>query len=168
MSITPSIYVACLAAYNNGFLHGKWIDATLEPDEIKAEINKMLASSPIPNAEEYAIHDYEGFEDINISEYASVEKVQEFANFINNHGKVGADLYNHLGDLDEAISWFENNYYGFFDSVEDYARELTEDTTQIPENLSYYINYEAMARDMEHSGDILTVEDCGGVHVFWR
>jgi Antirestriction protein (ArdA) len=22
------IYVACLAAYNNGYLHGKWIDAT--------------------------------------------------------------------------------------------------------------------------------------------
>lgn len=168
MSVTPSIYVACLAAYNNGFLHGKWIDATQEPDEIKAEISKMLAASPIPNAEEYAIHDYEGFEDINISEYANVEKVQEFANFINNHGKVGADLYNYLGDLDEAISWFENNYYGFFDSVEDYARELTEDTTQIPENLSYYIDYEAMARDMEYSGDIHIIEDFGGVHVFWR
>ena len=26
--ITPKIYVACLAAYNNGHLHGEWIDAT--------------------------------------------------------------------------------------------------------------------------------------------
>ena len=25
---TPRIYVACLAAYNNGRLHGRWIDAT--------------------------------------------------------------------------------------------------------------------------------------------
>ena len=23
----PRIYVACLAAYNNGYLHGAWIDA---------------------------------------------------------------------------------------------------------------------------------------------
>jgi hypothetical protein len=23
----PKIYVACLASYNNGILHGKWIDA---------------------------------------------------------------------------------------------------------------------------------------------
>lgn len=23
----PRIYVACLAAYNNGHLHGRWIDA---------------------------------------------------------------------------------------------------------------------------------------------
>ncbi|WP_447531297.1 antirestriction protein ArdA, partial [Legionella pneumophila] len=25
---TPQIYVACLAAYNNGIVHGEWIDAT--------------------------------------------------------------------------------------------------------------------------------------------
>ena len=24
----PRIYVACLAAYNNGILHGAWIEAT--------------------------------------------------------------------------------------------------------------------------------------------
>lgn len=24
------IYVACLASYNNGVLHGKWIDATAD------------------------------------------------------------------------------------------------------------------------------------------
>ena len=27
----PRIYVACLAAYNNGHLHGAWIDAAQEP-----------------------------------------------------------------------------------------------------------------------------------------
>ena len=25
----PRIYVACLAAYNNGILHGAWIEATV-------------------------------------------------------------------------------------------------------------------------------------------
>jgi hypothetical protein len=30
MTITPSIYVADLAAYNAGILHGIWIDATQE------------------------------------------------------------------------------------------------------------------------------------------
>ena len=33
----PRIYVACLAAYNNGCLHGRWIDATT-PDEIRREV----------------------------------------------------------------------------------------------------------------------------------
>ncbi|MEH6810874.1 MAG: antirestriction protein ArdA, partial [Hyphomonas oceanitis] len=30
---TQRIYVACLAAYNNGHLHGAWIEAT-SPDEV--------------------------------------------------------------------------------------------------------------------------------------
>ena len=56
------IYVACLAAYNNGILHGSWIDATESPDAMMDAIQKMLGCSPIPNAEEWAIHDYEGFD----------------------------------------------------------------------------------------------------------
>jgi len=55
------IYVACLAAYNNGKLHGAWIDATQDIDDIQCQINQMLADSPEPDAEEYAIHDYEEF-----------------------------------------------------------------------------------------------------------
>jgi len=25
--LKPGIYVACLAVYNNGYLHGEWMDA---------------------------------------------------------------------------------------------------------------------------------------------
>ncbi len=64
----PSIYVACLASYNNAILHGVWIDATQSEDEIMEEIWSMLENSPEPNAEEYAIHDYEGFGNIPIHE----------------------------------------------------------------------------------------------------
>ncbi len=53
---TPSIYVACLASYNNAILHGVWIDATQSEDDIMKEIWEMLDNSPEPNAEEYAIH----------------------------------------------------------------------------------------------------------------
>ncbi|MEP0315093.1 MAG: antirestriction protein ArdA, partial [Hyphomonas sp.] len=51
----PRIYVACLAAYNNGCLHGRWIAVTT-PDEIMSEVRAMLADSPLPDAEEWAIH----------------------------------------------------------------------------------------------------------------
>ncbi|RAN32203.1 antirestriction protein ArdA, partial [Hyphomonas pacifica] len=51
----PRIYVACLAAYNNGCLHGRWIGATT-PDEIMEKVRAMLADSPLPGAEEWAIH----------------------------------------------------------------------------------------------------------------
>ena len=63
-----NIYVACLAAYNNGKLHGCWIDATQELDDIQDQINSMLVSSPEEDAEEYAIHDYEGFGSYSLGE----------------------------------------------------------------------------------------------------
>ncbi|MCH2458263.1 MAG: antirestriction protein ArdA, partial [Henriciella sp.] len=76
----PRIYVACLAAYNSGCLHGRWIDATT-PDEIWEQVRAMLAASPEPDAEEWAIHDYEGFEGASLSEYAAFETVCELADF---------------------------------------------------------------------------------------
>ncbi|WP_435656012.1 antirestriction protein ArdA [Brucella pituitosa] len=41
------IYVACLTAYNDGYLHGAWIDADQDPDQIKDEIAAMLVRSPV-------------------------------------------------------------------------------------------------------------------------
>ena len=50
----------------------------------------MLAKSPIPDAEEWAIHDFEGFAAIRIREYDSFEHVAELAAFIAEHGALGA------------------------------------------------------------------------------
>ena len=60
MSEHIRIYVADLAAYNAGHLHGVWIDATLELGDIQEQVDAMLATSPVEGAEEYAIHDVEG------------------------------------------------------------------------------------------------------------
>ena len=49
------IYVACLAAYNNGILHGRWIDAEQDAWEIYDEVQDMLKASPIGEAEEWAM-----------------------------------------------------------------------------------------------------------------
>jgi len=43
------IYVACLASYNSGILHGRWIEATADVDEMQEEIDAMLRESPCPN-----------------------------------------------------------------------------------------------------------------------
>ena len=83
---TPRIYVACLAAYNNGRLHGRWIDADQSVDEIWSEVQAMLAASPEPGAEEWAIHDYEGFGALRLSEWESFERVSAIAAGIEQHG----------------------------------------------------------------------------------
>jgi len=46
--MSPRIYVACLASYNNGVLHGAWMDAT-DADAMREEIATMLRASPYPN-----------------------------------------------------------------------------------------------------------------------
>ena len=46
-SLQPKIYIADLAAYNNGYLHGEWVDATLEVEEIEEKIEEILANSPV-------------------------------------------------------------------------------------------------------------------------
>ena len=164
----PRIYVACLAAYNNGYLHGAWIDADQDVDEIRDEIAAMLARSPIEHAEEYAIHDYEGVEGVAISEYAGIDTVARMGAFIAEHGALGAGLLEQFsGDMGQAESTLEDCYHGQFASLADYMEELTTQSVTIPEALRYYVDWDAMARDAEMSGDLFTIETAHGeVHVF--
>ena len=165
---TPRIYVACLAAYNNGYLHGAWIDADQDVDEIRDEIAAMLARSPIEHAEEYAIHDYEGFEGVAISEYAGIDTVARMGAFIAEHGALGAGLLEQFsGDMGQAESTLEDCYHGQFASLADYMEELTTQSVPIPEALRYYVDWDAMARDAEMGGDLFIIETAHGeVHVF--
>lgn len=164
----PRIYVACIAAYNNGFLHGAWINADQDANQIRDEIAVMLARSPVEDAEEYAIHDYEGFEGVSISEYAGINSVARMAAFIAEHSALGAGLLEQFsGDMDQAESTLEDCYHGQFSSLADYLEELTTESVTIPEALRYYVDWEAMARDAEMGGDLFTIETAHGeVHVF--
>ncbi len=170
MSEEIRIYVADLAAYNNGKLHGVWIDATLEPEEIQEQVNTMLAACPEGFAEEWAIHDYEGFGGYSISEYEAFESVHKIACFVEEYPVLGAKLLiNFGGDLEDATKAAEEGYAGEYESMADYAEDITEQTTQIPENLAYYIDYESMGRDMELNGDIFTIQTAHDeVHIFYN
>lgn len=165
---SPRIYVACLAAYNYGFLHGAWIDADQDADQIRDEIAEMLSRSPVEDAEEYAIHDYEGFEGLSISEYAGIDSVARMAAFIAEHGALGAGLLEQFGgDMDQAESTLEDCYHGQFARLADYIEELIAESVTIPEALRYYIDWDAMARDAEICGDLFTIEAAHGeLHVF--
>lgn len=163
------IYVADLAAYNNGVLHGVWIDATDDLDSIWEQINTMLKDGLTEEAEEYAIHDYEGFGGYSLGEYEGIEAAHEIACFIDEYPDLGSELLNYYSDLDEARKVMEEQYNGCYGSLADYAEELTEQTSEIPQHLEFYIDYERMARDMEMSGDIFTIETGHQeVHVFWN
>ena len=164
----PRIYVTCLAAYNQGRLHGEWIDAAQEPWALYDAVRAMLDASPIAGAEEWAIHDYEGFGSLRIGEHTGFDRISELAAFIAEHGEIGAallDYYN--GSLDEARDALADRYLGPHASLADYVQEVTEQTTAIPHALRYYIDYAAMARDAELNGDLFTLTTAFDVvHVF--
>lgn len=161
------IYVACLAAYNSGILHGEWIEIGDDIDETWNQIRNVLASSPIPDAEEWAIHDFEGFGGIRLSEWESIERIHELTEFMQEHDEIGALALDHYcGDIEDATRALEN-YMGCYSSIADYAQEITESCTEIPEHLQFYIDYERMGRDMDMSGDIVTMQTrFDEVHIF--
>ena len=170
-----SIYVACLAAYNNGYLHGAWIDATQEPEEIEAEVQAMLAMSPVPKAEEWAIHDYD-LGGVSISEYESFATVSAIAKAVEEHGSAFAAYIGHVGIEYSAQDWnvtvnnFQEAYRGEFPSMADYAEELYSDVCnmrEIPEWLLAHIDWESVGRELE-IGDMWSAESSSGVYVFER
>jgi antirestriction protein len=167
-NIQPRIYVACLAANNNGRLHGAWIDVGTDEWAICAGIQAMLKASPFAVAEEYAIHDYEGFQGVRIEEYTGIVTLTAIAAFLLEHGTLGAEVLNYYGgDLDEARAAMEDRHLGSFTSLADYVQEVTEETMTIPHALRYYIDWQAMALDAEINGDVFTIEvGHDEVHVF--
>lgn len=168
-ALEPRIYVACLAAYNSGQLHGAWIDVEDDADAVRAQIYSMLVNSPVRGAEEYAIHDYEDFGEVTISEYAGIDRLVEMASFLRERGNLGAAVLEYLsGDVEAARSALDDQYHGVFASLADCFEELTQETTQIPDNLRNYIDWEAVGRDAELNGDVFTVKTGHDeVHVFW-
>ncbi|MBR9826680.1 MAG: antirestriction protein ArdA [Alphaproteobacteria bacterium] len=162
------IYVACLAAYNNGVLHGRWIDAARDARDIHSDIQAMLKASPVPCAEEWAIHDYEGFNGVSISEYEGVEDVSKLAAFLTDTGGLGAALLAYCSDLETAQTAMENFYAGEYSSVADFAESLTEEANEVPESLRHYIDYERMGRDMELDSIFSIETGFEQVHIFWQ
>src|SRR4051794_8738017 len=72
---SPAIYVASLADYNNGVLHGAWIEAAREPSDIQEDIDAMLAQSREANAEQFVIFDYDQFGQCRIHENDPIDLV---------------------------------------------------------------------------------------------
>lgn len=172
---TPKIYVACLSAYNNGHLHGLWIDATQDADEIQEDIKWMLSWSPVVHeqaCEEWAIHDYENWMGIKIDEYEDISKVAELATVLEEHGKPFAIYYNYYGN-DVTVEDFEEYYLGLYESKEDFVYQQWDECGQLKELeklgiSSYYINWEGIANDWFIDSYLSIETSYQEVHVFIR
>ncbi len=168
----PRIYVASLSDYNAGSLHGEWIDATQEAETIWNEIQDMLARSPELIAEEYAIHDYEGFAGWSPDEYESIVSVAAVAQALSEHGPAVTAWISYTDESPEsAIESFEEAYLGEWPSISNYVEHLVEDlgvTIAVePEGWSRYVKFdtEALGRDLAIELSTAVSPD-GGIYVF--
>ena len=71
----------------------------------------MLKASPLgAEAEEWAIHDYMGFEGVYISEHQCFETARELALFVEERGELGAKVLDHFGgDVEQASCALEED-----------------------------------------------------------
>jgi antirestriction protein len=178
-AMQPRIYVASLSDYNDGRLHGEWMDAAQDVEQMQAQIDRMLAGSPTPGAEEWAIHDYEGFGQVRVGEYEPLERISLLVTGIEIHGEAFAAWWAATepatADPDALASRFEESYRGQWDSMAAYAEECLDDfgakaeMERIPDWLQPYVSLdvEGFGRDLELGGDVRTIDASnGGVFVF--
>jgi antirestriction protein len=157
-------------------LYGAWFDAAQEADELWKNIKKMLEGSPSPGAEEWAIHDYEGFGLLHLNEFESLEAVAKIAAGIVEHGPAFAAWALHVGADSDLLDEFEEAYMGEWESGHAFAEEMVDDMgsleeirRSLPNHLADYveINYDSYLDDLVSLGEISTVEKLdGGVYVF--
>lgn len=173
-TITPRIYVASLAAYNAGRLHGRWIDANQDADIIRDQIADMLTSSPdYDGCDEWAIHDHEGLGSIGESE--DIDRVAAIGQAVADAGDNALALLAWLGnepgrDPDD----FADVFRGSWDTLADYVQQLWDDIGYDADKAAAgqwwhparYVDWDRMARDLELSGDVETIRHPGGLFVF--
>lgn len=175
-SRNPRVWIGSLADYNNGVLHGDWVDAAVDDEELIAAAQAILATSEEPGAEEYAIFDYDDFGDFRPEQYEQLSLVAKVARGIQEHGDAYA-AWAQLHDADpDMLNAFEDSYLGEYDSPEDWAREVAEESSierrvedAFGENLARFIRFDAaqFAQDAWLGGDIYVLhKDCGGCWIF--
>ena len=168
-TIAPKIYVACLGCYNEGRLHGKWMDADeLEErwggyqckwvEDGKGSWGYSMTRCGKAYHEEWAIHDYDGVP--NLGEHPDIPYLIKVMQAVEEHGEpflewFNLDPYNksHHDDLSEA---FQDAYAGKWDSKEEFAEDFAESMGYIDSNstnpLWRYIDFEWFWNaDLRHS-----------------
>lgn len=190
---TPRIYVACLASYNAGVLYGEWLDFT-SLDEVRDAIAAMLRGSPhpnvqvtcpkcegendgagctncaggkVPSAEEWAVHDHEGWEGLCDSEYPDLEKLAEQAEALEEHGPAYGAYASNVGTDYATPDGFEEAYMGRWDSERAYAENFAEEVGAIADDhpMACYIDWDHYAHSL-FQGDYYSVDAGPGVYVF--
>lgn len=172
----PRVWIGSLANYNAGILTGDWVDAAVSDEQLVEAARGVVNRSETPDAEEWAIFDYDDFGTWKPGEYEDLRIVAAVARGIREHGDAFA-AWAELHDAEETmLASFEDAYLGEYDSAEAWAETVIEDLglqaridEALPEELARYVRLDAesWAHDAWLNGDIYIVhKPDGGVWIF--
>ena len=170
------IYITDLAAYNNGFLIGKWITLPTEDKEIKEEIKQILqegskACGENQIHEEFFISDYEwdlGIKIMEIDEWENIYELNSSLELLIDLDEYKLKAISFLFDegitldLEDAIIRAEDVIVHEDQTMEDVAFSLIHDCynlDDIPSVITNHIDYEAIGNDLELDGNYTVIND---------
>jgi antirestriction protein len=140
---------------------GKWVWFDLEDVLDVEELEERLA-------EELGEGEYEVIDVDDMPFFTDLEELVDYAQGYFEHGEPWRVYVESEGVLDEAA--FEEAFVGKYSTETEFVRTLLEDTGelgQIPDYLRYYIDYQALARDL-FIADYWKAEHNGKIYVFRR
>lgn len=163
----PRIYVGTYAKYNSGSITGAWLDLEDFSDrdafyEACAELHK---DEPDP---ELMFQDFEYFPRAFYSESNVPAELFDWLALDEDDRELLAVYQEHV-DQDGTIDQAREAFSGKYDSEEDWAHEFLDDTgalESIPENLRYYFDFQAYARDARIGGDMTFARHASDVWAF--
>lgn len=172
MTTEPRAWIGCLAAYNAGTLHGRWVSLDCE-DSLAEQCDEILKTSPEGAAEELWVMDHEGLPIDGECSPAEALRYGLLVTRAEEHGIYPEVLAHALdvlaADDDAVIEYCEEVYAGTARTAGEWAEQFTEDTGQLPEGpLANYIDWDAYARDLELSGDLAFIDGGDGVIAVWN
>lgn len=136
-------------------------------------VQQMLTTSRDPLAEEYAIHDYEGWGPLRLSEYESLGTIALLAAGIDAHGAAFLHLAAGLDRSDwDQLDRFDELYRGHWNSTAQYAETTLEECgiesgDLGPAWLLPYIEIDTESMGHNMAADLIVSEAReGGVHLF--
>ena len=156
------IYVASLADYNNGTLHGVWIDVdNTTMEDVMETINEMLQNSPTEpeTAEEWEIHDTEGIPPIIYK--GGLEKILEFAEYYEEYEDYEEAFYAWVDDGNDTIMEdFLDYYEGEFKSTKEFVYEWLDSfglVDNLPDIIKGNIDIYGIWQDLSNGGDFYDI-----------
>ena len=172
---SPRVWIASLADYNAGRLHGDWVDAAVDGAELVAAAQAILARSDEPGAEEWAIFDYDNFGPYRVGEYEDLHQVAAVARGIAEDGEAFATYAQLSGARGEDLeTGYVEAFVGYWESRDAFIDELLDDfnvddtlTEALPDWLRarVSIDRDGVLRDLLVDMELEDASD-GGIYLF--